>query len=168
MLCQFIDIFRIHFKPVSKSHPHRIAFTKKFPCHGARCNINISAAKPHISTESCYPFLLRQYIDHSVFAIGIDFTAVRTRYAAYITGILNDCHLEAETNSEKRQIIAGVKSFYKKEELEGLNIVVVANLEPATIAGIESQAMLLAAKDPEGKYRLVTIDQSVEPGTKVE
>ena len=77
-------------------------------------------------------------------------------------------NLQIDLGSEKRQIIAGVKSFYKKEELEGLNIVVVANLEPATIAGIESQAMLLAAKDPEGKYRLVTIDQSVEPGTKVE
>ena len=50
----------------------------------------------------------------------------------------------------------------------GKNIVVVSNLEPANIAGIESQAMLLAAKDSEGKYRVVEIDESVAAGAKIE
>lgn len=76
--------------------------------------------------------------------------------------------IKIDLGSEQRQIVAGIRAFYTKEELEGKNLIVVANLEPAKIAGIESQAMLLAAKDSEGKYKLVTIDGSVEPGTKVE
>lgn len=70
--------------------------------------------------------------------------------------------------SEERQIVAGIKQFYSEEELIGKNIVVVSNLEPATIAGIQSQAMLLASKAKDGSYKLVTIDESVEAGTDVE
>ena len=76
--------------------------------------------------------------------------------------------LQIDLGSEKRQIIAGIKPFFEKEELAGKNIIVVANLEPVIIAGLESQAMLLAAKDSEGKYKLVSIDDSVEAGTSVE
>lgn len=70
--------------------------------------------------------------------------------------------------SEERQIVAGIKQFYSEEELIGKNIVVISNLEPATIAGIQSQAMLLASKAKDGSYKLVTIDESVEAGTDVE
>jgi len=76
--------------------------------------------------------------------------------------------IQISLGEEKRQIIAGIKPFYEKEALQGVSIIVVANLEPATIAGLESQAMLLAANDSEGKYKLVTIDDAVEAGTKVE
>ena len=76
--------------------------------------------------------------------------------------------LQIDLGSEKRQIVAGLKQYYSKEELQGKSIIVVSNLEPAKIAGIESQAMLLAARDKEGKYKLVTIGESVAPGTKVE
>tara|TARA_Y100000310_G_scaffold345696_1_gene468443 strand:- start:7596 stop:7919 length:324 start_codon:yes stop_codon:yes gene_type:complete len=76
--------------------------------------------------------------------------------------------IKISLGEEERQIVAGLKQFYLKDELEGKNIVVVANLEPATIAGIESQAMLLAAKDAEGKYKVVEIDEAVEPGSKIE
>ena len=69
---------------------------------------------------------------------------------------------------EERQIVAGLKPFYGKDELVGKSIVVVANLEPAKIAGIESQAMLLAACNQDGDYRLVSVDSSVEPGALVE
>lgn len=76
--------------------------------------------------------------------------------------------IQIDLGEEKRQIVAGLKEFYSREELQGKNIVVVANLQPANIAGIESQAMLLAARNSEGKYKVVTIDDSVQPGTKVE
>ncbi len=46
----------------------------------------------------------------------------------------------------KKQIVAGLKDFYKKEDLEGKNIVVVANLKPANLRGVASQGMLLAAE----------------------
>ncbi len=76
--------------------------------------------------------------------------------------------IQIDLGAEKRQIVAGLKEFYSKEELQGKNIIVVANLQPANIAGIESQAMLLAAKSPDGKYKVVEIDAAVQPGTKVE
>ena len=76
--------------------------------------------------------------------------------------------IQIDLGSEQRQIISGLREEYTKEELEGQSIIVVANLEPAKFAGLESQAMLLAAKDSEGKYKLVTIGDSVEAGTEVE
>ena len=47
---------------------------------------------------------------------------------------------------EKRQLVAGVKEYYKKEELEGKNIIIIANLKPAKLRGVVSQGMLLAAE----------------------
>ena len=73
-----------------------------------------------------------------------------------------------DLGGEKRQIVAGLRQYYTKEQLAGKSIVVVSNLEPVRIAGLESQAMLLAAKDKDGGYKVVTIDESVPAGTKVE
>lgn len=73
-----------------------------------------------------------------------------------------------DVGSEKKQIVSGLKEHYTKKQLLGKNIIVVSNLVNAKIAGIESQAMLLAAKNGKGKYRVVSIDKSVLPGTIVE
>ncbi len=69
---------------------------------------------------------------------------------------------------EERTLVAGIKEFYSREDLIGKTIVVVANLEPANIAGIESQGMLLAVKNKQAGYSLLTADSDAEPGTKVE
>lgn len=69
---------------------------------------------------------------------------------------------------EEKTIVAGIKEFYKKEELEGKTIIVVNNMKPALIAGIKSNAMLLAVKGSDGKYVLVTTDRSAKAGEKVE
>ena len=50
----------------------------------------------------------------------------------------------------RKQIVAGIKNSYSKESLIGRQVVVVNNLEPAMLRGVESQAMLLAAQDAEG------------------
>lgn len=76
--------------------------------------------------------------------------------------------LGIDLGTEKRQIVAGIKPYYSKDSLLGMNIIVVANLEPRQIAGLESQAMLLAAHASDGSYKLVTIDNSVEPGARIE
>jgi len=65
-----------------------------------------------------------------------------------------------------RQLVAGIKSFYSKEELIGRNIIVVANLEPRKIAGIESQGMLLAAEDG-ADVALIRPDRDFRAGTKI-
>ncbi len=74
--------------------------------------------------------------------------------------------LKIDTGSVKKEIVAGIKNYYPKENLVGKNIVIVNNLEPAVIRGIESNAMLLAAQDENGISILVP-DRPVKPGTKV-
>lgn len=65
-----------------------------------------------------------------------------------------------------RQILAGVKQWYKPEDLVGKQVVVVANLEPRMITGLESQGMMLAADSEEGPVFL-TVPKEVPPGTKI-
>ncbi len=74
--------------------------------------------------------------------------------------------LQIAIGEEKRQIVAGVAEFYKPEEMVGKKIVVVANLKPAKVRGIESNGMLLAAK--KGKeLKLVTVDGEIASGATV-
>lgn len=64
--------------------------------------------------------------------------------------------LQIEIGEEKRQIVAGIAEKYTPEEIIGKTIVVVANLAPAKLMGIESQGMLLAVNDEKGPVALVT------------
>jgi methionyl-tRNA synthetase len=72
--------------------------------------------------------------------------------------------LMVDIGSEKRQIVAGMQQFYQPEEMVGKDVVVVTNLAPAKIFGVESNGMILAAGDAAS---LLTPLKPVEPGTKV-
>ena len=74
--------------------------------------------------------------------------------------------LQVSLGSEQRQIVAGIGKRYEPEALIGKTIVIVANLKPAKLMGIESQGMVLAAGDSEVRG-LITILEEVDPGTKV-
>ena len=74
--------------------------------------------------------------------------------------------LQVSLGSEQRQIVAGIGKKYEPEALVGKTIVIVANLKPAKLMGIESQGMVLAAGDSDVRG-LVTLLEDVEPGTKV-
>ncbi len=76
--------------------------------------------------------------------------------------------LKIDLGSEQRQLVAGIKKYYSKEQLVGKTIIIVANLEPARIGGIESNGMLLAVHTIEGNYSVLTVEGNVESGTKVE
>ncbi|HKZ49578.1 MAG TPA: methionine--tRNA ligase [Candidatus Nanoarchaeia archaeon] len=65
-----------------------------------------------------------------------------------------------------RQIVAGVKQHYKPMELKGKRIVIISNLKPAKIKGVESQGMLLAAEDKSGNVGILRVDET-EPGADV-
>ena len=67
---------------------------------------------------------------------------------------------------EPRQLVAGLAGFYEPEELVGMNVVVLANLKPKRIMGVESRGMLLAA-DVDGRPVLLTTAGDVPPGTRV-
>ena len=74
--------------------------------------------------------------------------------------------LKVDIGGEKRQIIAGIAKVYKTDELVGKNFVVLANLEPKKLMGLESQGMVLCADAGEGPVCLTPIKE-VPPGTKV-
>ncbi len=74
--------------------------------------------------------------------------------------------LQVDLGTEQRQIVAGIGKKYEPDALIGRKIVIVANLKPAKLMGIESQGMVLAAGDKE-VGGLVTILEDVELGTKV-
>lgn len=67
---------------------------------------------------------------------------------------------------EKRDVIIGGAEFYKPEDLIGKTVIVIANLEPKKLAGVESNAMLLAA-DVNDKPYWLTVTDEVPIGTKI-
>jgi len=74
--------------------------------------------------------------------------------------------IQVDLGDEKRQTVAGLKGHYKPEELAGRCVVVVANLQPAKLRGVESQGMLLACQDGDA-VRILQPDREATPGSKV-
>ena len=74
--------------------------------------------------------------------------------------------LRIDVGGEPRQIVAGIRGSYELSTLVGKQIVVVANLEPAKLRGVESQGMLLAARDGD-RVVLLGPDAAVASGSKV-
>jgi methionyl-tRNA synthetase len=75
--------------------------------------------------------------------------------------------LTIDVGTEQRTLAAGIADAYEPEALVGRTIVVVANLKPATLMGVESNGMLLAASLEGGKPMLLQVDGEVAPGTRV-
>ena len=75
--------------------------------------------------------------------------------------------LTVEVGAEQRIILAGIAEAYQPEELVGRSIVIVANLKPAKLMGIESNGMVLAASTEGGKPSLLTVEQAVKSGWRV-
>lgn len=71
-----------------------------------------------------------------------------------------------DLGTEKRVVIIGGAEFYQPEDLVGKTVIIVANLEPKKLAGIESNAMLLAA-DVNNKPYWLTVIEDVPLGTKI-
>ena len=101
-----------------------------------------------------------------------DFEKVQLRTAKIISaekvaGADKLLKLDVEIGSERRQIVAGIALYYKPEDVVGRLVVVVANLKPARIRGVDSNGMLLAASTPDGKLRLITVDGETGSGCVV-
>jgi len=70
----------------------------------------------------------------------------------------------------KRTLVAGIKPYYKKEQLKNKSCIIFTNLEPRTIMGVESQGMLLAAVSGEGENAQVSLlqpDGKIEEGSRI-
>ncbi len=100
-----------------------------------------------------------------------DFAKVELRVA-----LVTDCEkvekakkllkLQLDLGYEKRQIVSGIAEWYSPEDLIGKKVIVVANLKPAKLRGVESQGMLLAA-DVGDEAVVVFAPDKAEPGSKV-
>ena len=76
--------------------------------------------------------------------------------------------LKVDLGTETRQICAGIRAHYTPDQLIGKNIVVVANLAPRMMRGLESQGMLLAASGPDrDRVVVLTTESDVSPGSSV-
>jgi len=75
--------------------------------------------------------------------------------------------IQVDIGTEVRQIVAGIAEKYAPETLMGKQIVVVTNLAPAVIRGVESRGMLLAADDGTGQATVVTFEEPVKVGATV-
>ncbi len=75
--------------------------------------------------------------------------------------------LKVKIENEERQIIAGIAKSYKPEDLVNKKVVVVANLKPAKLMGLESQGMVLAVEDEKGSLNVISVGDPVKTGTRV-
>ena len=66
-----------------------------------------------------------------------------------------------------RQVLSGIKQWYCAKEMVGKQVLVVTNLAPRKIAGLESQGMILMAEDDEGNAVLVSPEKNIKPGSEI-
>ncbi len=101
-----------------------------------------------------------------------DFMKVELRTAKVLTAekVPNSrklVKLTVDVGAEQRTLVAGIAEAYEPEALVGRTVVIVFNLKPAKLMGIESNGMVLAASPDGGKPTLVGFDQEIPPGTRV-
>ncbi len=71
-----------------------------------------------------------------------------------------------DAGEEKKELVAGIKQFYTREQLLGKSVIIVHNLTPSVIRGVESRGMLLAVKHAGG-LSVIFPDQDLPPGSPV-
>ena len=102
-----------------------------------------------------------------------DFAKVEMRVgevksAEPVAGAQKLLKLTVDIGSEVRQVVAGIAEHYQPEQLIGMKVVMVTNLQPRKLRGVESNGMIVAASvGPEGKPVLVTFKEEVEIGARL-
>ena len=74
---------------------------------------------------------------------------------------------QIDLGSEVRQIVSGISKYYKPEEMVGKQVVVITNLKPRKLKGVESNGMILCAMD-DSEVSLLTVDKKMPNGTKIQ
>lgn len=96
----------------------------------------------------------------------VDLRVAKVLSAEKVEGSEKLLKLRLSLGDEERTVVAGIAKYYTPEELVGKKIVIVANLKPRKIFGIESQGMILAASDGEN-LSVVVPDKDVKEGAKL-
>ena len=74
---------------------------------------------------------------------------------------------QVKIGSETKQIVSGIKAWYKPDQMVGKKVMVVTNLKPAKLAGMLSEGMILCAEDDEGNLALMVPEKDIKPGSEV-
>jgi len=74
--------------------------------------------------------------------------------------------LTLDVGDRQKQVVAGIKNFYSKEALLGRQVILIDNLDPVFLRGVESQGMILAASDESG-LAVVSPEKKIKPGSVV-
>ena len=122
-------------------------------------------AKQEKAAKEVPPVGVAELIDIADFA-KVQLRTAKVIEASRVEGADRLLRLRIESGGEERQIVSGIARWYTPESLAGKSIVIVANLRPAKIRGIESAGMLLAAKEGD-TLRLVTTDGEIASGAEV-
>lgn len=101
-----------------------------------------------------------------------DFMKVELRVAKVLTAEKVEkskrlLKLSVDVGTEQRTLVAGIAEAYEPESLVGKTVVIVFNLKPAKLMGIESNGMVLAASPDGGKPTVVSFEVPPDPGTRV-
>jgi methionyl-tRNA synthetase len=134
-----------------------VARLKQWAADAAKGEKKVEEEKPREYTP------LKPTVTYDDFA-KLDFRVARILEAEAVPKSKKLVKLQIDLGFEKRQIVAGILEYFKPETLVGRSIIVVANLAPAKLMGVESNGMLLAAK---GGSTLTLLTADVAPGSAV-
>ena len=110
-------------------------------------------------------YIMKELITYADFQ-KLELRTGRIKSAERVAGTDKLMRIIVDIGSGERQLVAGIAETYSADELIGKNIIVLANLAPKKLKGLESQAMLLAAV-VDNKPVLLTTDKNTEPGAAV-
>jgi methionyl-tRNA synthetase len=148
-------------KPMEQSMDQELPITESSTNKPA-ADTAATAATPSPAKPEAKPTLPEGVIDYEHFA-QVQLRTARIVSAEKIEGASKLLKVMVRLGEESRQLVAGIAHYYTPEELLDKTVVVVTNLKPAVIRGVESQGMLLAATKGES-LRLITIDGNQSSG----
>ncbi|MBR1752602.1 MAG: methionine--tRNA ligase [Ruminococcus sp.] len=129
--------------------------------------VNMAAAKAKLSAEELFtPDELAPEITIDDFAKA-DFRVALVKSCEKVKRSKKLLCLQLDDGMGGRQVVSGIAPWYAPEDLVGKKVIIVANLAPAKLCGVESQGMILAADTPDGGASVVFPDQSLPCGSKI-
>jgi methionyl-tRNA synthetase len=142
----------------------RLSITSTNAPEGTPLHPAVPAAPTHGSAEQ--PSASPQVINIDDF-VKVDLRVAQILVAERVPKADKLLRLEVDLGYEKRQILAGIAQYYEPEKLVGRKIVIVANLAPRKMRGLESNGMLLAASLPDGAPVLAGFLEEVPLGARL-
>lgn len=125
-----------------------------------------AALSPAPATSETTIQSAKEAITYEAFS-AMDLRIAQVLEAEKVTGTDKLLKLLIDTGLDKRTIVSGIAQYYAPEQLPGKKVLVLVNLEPRKIRGIESKGMILMAEDASGKLSLVCPVEDVNPGSVV-